>query len=334
MPSGDPTFSVVVPTFRRPTALKATLAGLLAMDYDHDRYEVIVIDDGGDEIATGRVIAGFRNNGAPVRFKSQDRLGAARARNRGARIADGELVLFCDDDMLVEPSHLRLHLSTHRGHPTALVSGAWEFAPAVEAELCKTAFGRYRIELERRYQEAAGGEPLDDEQECFQMPLLGAGNLALSRELFWEIGGFDEDFPVAGAEDQDFSIRAIAAGATLILDKRIRCYQDDNRITLRSYCAREERSAQTVPVLARKYPVKFADSPYVLENRPVSLDDGPRLIAKKLLKRVLAADPSLAILHGLAAGLEKVRAPETLLRRYYAALLGIHLYRGFRQTWA
>jgi len=64
---------------------------------------------------------------------------------------------------------------------------------------------------------------------------LAPGNLSLCRDLFWEIGGFDEDFPVAGAEDQEFSLRARAAGCRLVLDTRIVCDHNDNRLTLQAY---------------------------------------------------------------------------------------------------
>jgi hypothetical protein len=118
-----------------------------------------------------------------------------------------------------------------------------------------------------------------------------------------------------------------------LLDTRIRCLHNDNRLDLRSYCAREERSAQTMPYLARKYPDRFRDVPYVRENRPISRADPGRLVAKKLLKAVLASGPVLAVLHLLTGPLEAAHAPERLLRRFYSALLGLHLFRGFRRTW-
>lgn len=327
-----PSFSIVVPTFRRPDVLRASLSGLVALDYDQDCYEVIVVDDGADEI-TAQIVEGFSGHGVSVRLETQHQRGAACARNRGARVASGDLVLFCDDDLLVDQSHLRMHLATHRRHGDVLVSAAWQFAPEIETALRKTSFGRYRIDLERRYQSEAAGAPLNGDPGCLRMSVLGYGNLALRREAFWELGGFDEDFPVAGAEDQDFSVRARNRGFLLLLDTRIRCLHADSRVTLRSYCAREERSAQTMPFMARKHPGEFAEVPYVLENRPVSVGDPPGLVAKKRLKALLATDLSLRCLHRLVDGLEAVHVPDQLLWPIYARLLGLHLFRGFRQTW-
>ena len=329
----DPHFSIVVPTFRRPDALRETLTALLALDYERDRYEVIVVDDGADEI-TAEIVNALWRQGLPLTLEAQHQRGAARARNCGARAASGELLLFCDDDILVEPSHLRLHSAARERHGDAVVNGTWEFAPAVIAALQTTTFGRYRIELERHFAQDAGGRPLDGHPGCLRMPLLGSWDLALRRDLFWELGGFDEAFPVAGAEDQDFSLRARAAGCLLLLDTGIRCLHNDNRLSLRSYCAREERSAQTMPFLARKYPKEFGEAAYVRENRPISRVDPPRLVTKKLLKWVLASGPVLESLHRLTDLLEAAHLPARPLRRFYATLLGLHLFRGFRRTWA
>jgi glycosyltransferase involved in cell wall biosynthesis len=328
----DPSFSVVVPTFRRPDALRATLASLLALDYDHDHYEVIVVDDGPDQI-TSHILDEFDGEGVSLTLESQSQRGAACARNRGARLARGELVLFCDDDIVVAPSHLRDHVATHERHGDVVVNGAWEFTPAVLDVLRASPFGRYRIELEGHFQEEAGGEPLEDDPTCHRMPMLGSWDLSLRRELFWDIGGFDDGFPVAGAEDQDFSLRMRDTGALLLLDTKIRCLHNDNRLTLRAYCAREERNAQTMPLLARKYPTQFGESRYLQENRPIKTSDRPSLVVKKLLKSVLASRPALEGLHRVTDLLESVYAPEGLLRRLYKALLGLHLFRGVRRSW-
>jgi hypothetical protein len=88
-----------------------------------------------------------------------------------------------------------------------------------------------------------------------------------------------------------------------------------------------------MPIIARKFPEQFARSAYVVENRPIAKGDSPGLIAKKLLKSLLSTPWALAGLHRLVALLEAVRLPQPALRRLYRALLGLHLFRGFRRTW-
>jgi GT2 family glycosyltransferase len=293
---------------------------------------VIVVDDGDDDV-TSSIVEELRKRQTSLRLESQRQRGAACARNRGARIGGGELLLFCDDDMLVPPSHLRAHLACHDRHRAAAVAGNFELAPGLLEELRRTSFGRYRIGLERRFVEEARGEPLEDDDSCVRMPVVSAANLSIPRELFWSIGGFDEDFPLAGAEDQDLSLRARDAGMLLLLDTRIRCIHNDRHLNLRGYCEREERSARTVAVLVRKHPRVYDDLPYARENRPIDPRDAPGLIAKKLLKAALASRPVLGALHRLTLACEAVPAPERLLGRLYTMLLGLHLFRGFRESW-
>jgi hypothetical protein len=57
-------------------------------------------------------------------------------------------------------------------------------------------------------------------------------------------------------------------------------------------------------------------------------------VAKKQLKALLASTPMLEVLHWLTRACEIMRVPEQLLRHLYAALLGLHVFRGFRQSWS
>lgn len=328
----EQSFSIVVPTFRRRDALQATLESLLALEYPPDRYEVIVVDDDADS-ATQALVSRFAGRGVTLSLESQGNCGAAAARNRGARAAGGELLMFCDDDILVSRSHLKQHLAVRERHGDVIVNGAWEFTPDVFGRLRSTHFGRYRIELEKRFQDEAAGAPVAGDPTCLQMSMLGSWDLVLTRERFWDIGGFDEDFPVAGAEDQDFSLRAREAGAQLLLATKIRCLHNDNRLTLEAYCAREERSAQTMPFMARKYPSQFGEAPYLRENRPISRSDPAGLMMKKAVKAVMASGPVLWALHRVVAVLEAVHAPQRLLGGVYDRLLGLHLFRGVRMAW-
>ena len=322
-----PTFSIVVPTFRRPQALKKTLAALLAVDYPQTRVQIIVADDASDP-TTREIAAEFTNVGVSLDVTDVGRRGAAAARNLGAARASGELVLFVDDDILVEADHLRRHVATRQRHGDILVNGAWEFAPELLSEMRQTPFGRYRLALERRFQAEAIGRDLGD--GCVEMPLLGSWDLCISTELFHGLGGFDQEFPVAGAEDQDLSVRATEAGHILLLDTKIRCFHNDDRTSFEAYCQREERSARTMPYMLRKHPERFAEVPYVTANTTIGWSDPPSVVAKKSLKSVLSRPSSLVVLHRCVNVLERAGVSDRVLKRVYSTMLGLHLFRGFR----
>lgn len=322
-------FSVVIPTFRRPDALAVTLGRILAVDYPADQLEVIVVDDGsGDD--TGDLVARFAGGDVAVRLVEQRNRGAAAARNRGAEAAAGDFVLFLDDDILVEPGHLAAHLATQQQFDRALVAGEWRFTPEVLEELRRTAFGRYRIALEDSFRTAVPARPLAG--ECVELDVLPAADLSMRRELFWEIGGFDEAFPAAGAEDQDLSYRAREHGCRLVRNRAIRLLHNDAHMSLASFCKREERRAVTVLVLSSRFPASAAAVGYAEANAPISRSDHPLQVAKKLAKSAAAWPPATRALTHLIHALEIVHAPERVLRGAYSRLAGLYSFRGFRQA--
>ncbi len=88
-------FSIVVPTHNRREVLVRTLTALMDVER-HWPCEVIVVDDGssdGSADAARSVAIGYR-----LRVVEQENRGAAAARNRGAREAVGEVLLFLDVD--------------------------------------------------------------------------------------------------------------------------------------------------------------------------------------------------------------------------------------------
>src|SRR4030095_682119 len=97
-------FSIIVPTYARPQRLSECLAGLAALDYPRDCYEVIVVDDGtpgGVESA----LATWRQR-LDLRVIVQDNAGPGAARNRGALDATGECLVFTDDDCVPDAGWL------------------------------------------------------------------------------------------------------------------------------------------------------------------------------------------------------------------------------------
>ena len=99
-----PTYSVIVPTYKRRAALERCLAALDAQTLARDRFEVIVVDDGSP--APPRETVARVATSLNVRLIEQANAGPASARNAGARAARGEYVVFTDDDCCPAPEWL------------------------------------------------------------------------------------------------------------------------------------------------------------------------------------------------------------------------------------
>ena len=322
-----PSVSFVIPTFRRPEALRATLDAVLAVEHPSELCEVVVVDNSGDGTAE-EVVRHYAEAAMAVRCVAQPRGGSARARNHGARVADGELLILLDDDILVEPSHVRRHLEIRHRYGDGLAGGNWEFAGDTLAALGRTQFGRYRVALDRGFRGSPDGRQLDHDR--WQVQALAACNLAISRRLFWELGGFDEEFPFAGVEDREFSIRATQAGCRLIRDDSIRLLHNDQTITFEQFCLREERSAQTMAVLARKHPDSEHARTFAAVNGPIARGEPVAVTTKNLIKRALATAPLIWLLHVTVRALERFRLGQRTMARLYSAVVGVHIFRGFR----
>jgi len=321
--------SVIVPTFNRPEALAATLAALSDLKFPPEDHEIIVVDDAPDAESRDVVEAAGAVGSATVRYAPQPNSGVATARNHGARLARGEVLLFLDDDMIVEPGHIQQHLAAHGSQPNSLVNGHWEFAPSVRASLETTPFGQFRMGVERWVKKGIEKEPL--ELGRLAPSAVTACNLSIERERFWELGGFDESFPLAGFEDQEFSYRAGLAGLKFVYDPEIRLLHNDNRLTLKQFCLRQERGAQTAVYMASKHRGAFGDGPMIVENGPVLPRDSPRLVVKKILKAALSRRPILTAGHAGLRLLERVAPQSRLVCRAYWGMCGLYIFKGVRK---
>jgi GT2 family glycosyltransferase len=320
--------SVVVPTYRRPDALRSTLAALLQQDFPRDDYEIVVVDDGSGD-ATENAVRELAALDERVRYEPQPNSGVATARNSGARAATGDLLIFLDDDMLVEPDHIQAHLAARERHGECLVNGHWEFSESTRAALEQTPFGRYRIALEDDIRARFPRVALDDGR--FTITKVTAANLGVSRQAFQKLGGFDERFPYAGYEDQEFSHRAHEAGLRFIYDPAIRLRHNDERVTLEQFGRRYQRGAVTAVYLAALHPAEYGGVRLVLENAPTTRYDPLRLRIKKPLKRLFSSGGGVWLLRALIRELERHAPRSRALPRLYSATIGIFIFRGIRE---
>lgn len=322
-----PFVSLVVPTFRRPVILAQSLRALLRLDYPRDRFEVIVVDDGSLD-DTQAVVAGLADPRI-VFLQQPGNQGVASARNRGAKEARGDVLIFLDDDMLVQESMIEKHLRWLSRFGDCMVNGHWEFTPELEADLRRTSFGRFRLEVEAWVKTGIAFRPLHGNLE--EPAALTACNLGMWRRDFERVGGFDEGFPYAGAEDQEFSVRAKAAGVRFVYDRDLLLWHNDQRLTLWQFCERQRRGALSAALLARKYPERWSSVPLLVENRPIQSGDPWRLVLKKVAKRVLSTPPVRGLAHSFIGLLERVAPNAPVLHRLYWSMCGVYIYSGFRE---
>src|SRR6266446_2676402 len=94
--------SVIVPARNSSATLPHVLAAILASELPRDDYELIVVDDASTD---GSPEVAARYADTVVRLTGR-RSGPAYARNRGAELAQGEVLAFVDSDAMVQPDTL------------------------------------------------------------------------------------------------------------------------------------------------------------------------------------------------------------------------------------
>lgn len=98
-------FSVVIPIHNQRKSLEITLAKFSEQDYPRDQYEIILIDDGSDnldEAFDNKWTSAIEN----IVIVHQKKRGRASARNTGIEKAKGDYIIFCDGDRFPEKSFI------------------------------------------------------------------------------------------------------------------------------------------------------------------------------------------------------------------------------------
>lgn len=195
-------FSVVIPTYNRVASLRKMLESLVAQDFDPNQFEIIIVNDGSTD-RTAEFLASLRTLHR-CRIETTDHRGAATARNRGIKVAQGELIAFTDDDCIVPPNWIRQLDEFFRQKNASAVGGLVVNGEPddIYAALYSAVWDFFSERLNK-----------DHEAPRF----LVSNNFAVRRETIQRVGGFDERFWVGG-EDRELVARLRAAGEPVHFD--------------------------------------------------------------------------------------------------------------------
>lgn len=194
------TISVVIITLNEGEFLQHTIDSLRRGLPDSS--EIIVVDDGSTDQSTDFLTEGHRD---VTLLRPAERLGVSRARNFGAARAIGDILVFSDAHVLVPERWLPPLLDQLACEEVGAV------APAVgtlrPAAVECTGYGQKWSDagLGVEWLNAHGSRP-------YPVPLLCGCFLAMRREVFTNVGGFDDGMVVWGAEDSELSIRLWTSG--------------------------------------------------------------------------------------------------------------------------
>jgi GT2 family glycosyltransferase len=179
----QPTCTVVICTRNRPTELNRCLEALAELDYPH--FDVLVVDNAPSDDQARQVAMRWG-----ARYVLEPTIGLSRARNRGARASDSEIVAFLDDDSLPEAKWLASLAVPFTDPLVMAVTGRIVGSNAEESQPSFTPMSRSGANGNR--------ESVFDRETpfWFERAIFGGigdgGNMAFRRSVFDIWAGFDE----------------------------------------------------------------------------------------------------------------------------------------------
>jgi GT2 family glycosyltransferase len=219
--------SIIIPSYNRPETLKMCLEHLNRQTYRD--FSVCVVDDGSpNPVALNESDYRF-----PLTYVRQDNAGPARARNRGASMAKGDLLLFIGDDCQADRNLLFRHVYSHtRDHVKKSVQGYTLFHPDV--------VNPFTIWLDESGLQA-NYKSLKNQDGSWRNDAGGfclTTNYSIHRQHFENLGGFNERFGAAAWEDVLFGYNAQKIGVPGVFDPGAINWHN-HRMTIESYVRRQ-----------------------------------------------------------------------------------------------
>lgn len=314
--------SVIIPTFNRADSLQMLLISLADQTYPCEDLEVIVADDGSTDETPNVVNEKFPYD---LRYCRQPNRGAATARNLGAKHSTGELLIFLDDDISVEPSFVSGLVQEHAAYDRIIAMGT--FRPYLVEQ--GTPFQAIYARLTTNPNTYAT-------EEFVPFTELTSNSFSIKHRDFFAVGMMQD--PTDGAlwpnwDDIDFAYRAYRQGFRFRKSSSAICYHRDHALNdLATYCRRLERAAEAAVLLFQKFPHLQSYLPMFRDKGPISWEtDGPGLSTRKILRIVPSWEPIVRFLEQVAQRLEVWFPSPFLLMPLYRWIAGGYIWKGYRR---
>lgn len=255
--------SVIIPVYNGRATIVHCLNALAQQSVSPDCYELIVVDDGSTD-TTDCVVTKWRQQHLQVQCKliRQTNQGPAAARNRGAEIAQGRLLLFTDADCRPTRQWIETFLVAFGLHaPNDIANGE---QGATQTAPISAAMGTYRsdqrsaaarfaqLEFEERYRYMAHQPTID---------VVATYSAAFQRTAFNAATGFDPAFPKANNEDVELSYRLSELGHRMIFVPGAIVYHPHGA-TWWNYAQTKLGRAYWRTIVYKRYPTKALKDSY------------------------------------------------------------------------
>ncbi|MDO9000761.1 MAG: glycosyltransferase [Bacteroidota bacterium] len=256
--------SIIIPTKDRGDVFVKTLTAAYNA-ITNISAEILIIND--SKINNPIIPKDFNDK---VKLINNPKSGVASARNLGAINSKFSNLLFLDDDILISEKNIFDLIQNIQQFPNSAINFNWLYPLELTENIQKTKFGRYLIENEFTSLKGWNKNLKWEGKSVFELDLVASYFLSINKENFNLIGGYNESFPHAGAEDFEFASRLKKSNIKGLCNPSIIVWHnEEDRVALLPWLQRKERSAETrkiavslgypeMAIIASVFKIKFA----------------------------------------------------------------------------
>ena len=202
-----PDISIVVPTYNRSKLLTKTINYLSSLNYP--AYEIVIVDqseNNSNEFNTAEIF----NNEKIRYFKIAER-GLPLARNFGILQSKGNIILFCDDDIIPSQNLIKAHVKNYDDPSIGGIAGRIAAKNKISNPQKIGIINRITgNQIDNFY--AENKTEVDHGQGC---------NISFRTSILKQVGGFDTRFGgSAFLEETDVCLRIKQAGYKLLFEPK------------------------------------------------------------------------------------------------------------------
>lgn len=223
MMDAHPVISVIICSYNRATYIREALESLYNQQISKEKYEVIVVDNNSSD-NTDQVCQTFLSDHPDFNalYMKESQQGSSFARNAGAAVAAGTILVFMDDDAVAEPNFITGYKALFDKFHDAVGAGGRIIPRYIPSEPKWMSY--YVSSLVGNFDYS----PTSCSFEKGKYPL--ESNMAVRKDAFENIGGFNTALPGVkgtlriGGEGKDFFYRLTEGGKPILYEPLIRVH--------------------------------------------------------------------------------------------------------------